>query len=231
MTTDDDAQRASRASRLTRDRVLQAAIGLADQGGLESLSMRKLGQELGVEAMALYYHFANKDELVDGIVDLVFGEIELPVAGADWKTVDAAARDLGPRRPVAPPLGDRPDGVATKPGPGEPAPPRRGHRQPARGGLRHGDGRPRVLAPGRLHLRLRPHEDEPAVRGFRGGRGRWREAMLEPFPADEYPNLVAFITEHIMEPGYDFGDEFEYGLDLILDGLERRAGDRLNVCA
>ncbi len=65
---------------LSRDRVLGAALRLADQGGLESLSMRKLGQELGVEAMALYYHFANKDEIVDGIVDLVFAEVELPAA-------------------------------------------------------------------------------------------------------------------------------------------------------
>src|SRR6185295_15767085 len=71
---------------LTRELVLQTALRLADQGGLESLSMRKLGQELGVEAMAVYYHFANKDEVLDGIVDLVWGEIDLPVAGADWKT-------------------------------------------------------------------------------------------------------------------------------------------------
>ena len=66
--------------------MLDAAIKLADRGGLESLSMRKLGQELGVEAMALYYHFANKDEVIDGMVDLVFSEIDLPASGADWKT-------------------------------------------------------------------------------------------------------------------------------------------------
>ena len=66
--------------------VLDTAVKLADRGGLASLSMRKLGQELGVEAMALYYHFANKDEVIDGIVDLVFSEIDLPASGADWKT-------------------------------------------------------------------------------------------------------------------------------------------------
>src|SRR4051812_23015163 len=71
---------------LSRERVLRTALRLADQGGLDSLSMRKLGQELGVEAMALYYHFANKDEVLDGIVDLVWSEVELPVAAADWKT-------------------------------------------------------------------------------------------------------------------------------------------------
>src|SRR6478672_5194029 len=71
---------------LTRDRVLQAALRLADRGGLESLSMRRLGLDLGVEAMALYYHFANKDEVIDGIVDLVWAEIDLPVAGDEWRT-------------------------------------------------------------------------------------------------------------------------------------------------
>ena len=71
-TTRETAPTPTRARpRLTRELVLQTALGLADQGGLESLSMRKLGQELGVEAMAVYYHFANKDEVLDGIVDLV----------------------------------------------------------------------------------------------------------------------------------------------------------------
>ena len=71
---------------LSRDRVLRAAIELADQGGIESLTMRRLGQELRVEAMSLYNHVANKDDIVDGIVDLVFSEIDLPATGADWKT-------------------------------------------------------------------------------------------------------------------------------------------------
>src|SRR5262245_14023209 len=71
---------------LSRERVLQAALQRADQGGLAALSMRKLGQELGVEAMALYHHFANKDHLADGMVDAVCGEIDLPARGADWKT-------------------------------------------------------------------------------------------------------------------------------------------------
>ena len=75
-----------RRTPLTRDRVLQTAVRQADEGGIDSLSMRKLGQQLGVEAMALYHHFANKDDLVDSMVDLVFGEIELPTSGGDWRT-------------------------------------------------------------------------------------------------------------------------------------------------
>ena len=71
---------------LSRDRVLQAAVAFADQHGLAALTMRKLGEALGVEAMSLYNHVANKDQLLDGMVDLVFGEIELPEDGVDWKT-------------------------------------------------------------------------------------------------------------------------------------------------
>src|SRR5919109_5024828 len=71
---------------LTRQRVLKAAVALADDGGIEQLTMRKLGQALGVEAMSLYHHVANKDALLDGMVDLVFGEVESPAGGAHWKT-------------------------------------------------------------------------------------------------------------------------------------------------
>jgi AcrR family transcriptional regulator len=71
---------------LNRDRVLRAAMALVDKGGIESLSMRKLGQALGVEAMSLYNHVANKDDILDGITDLVWGEIELPSTDVDWET-------------------------------------------------------------------------------------------------------------------------------------------------
>ena len=77
---------AERRARLSRERVLRAAITLADHSGLESLTMRRLGQELGVEAMSLYNHVANKDDILDGIVDLVLGDIEVPPTGTDWKT-------------------------------------------------------------------------------------------------------------------------------------------------
>src|SRR6187399_3364854 len=74
-----------RRTPLTRDRVLRAAIALADETGLEALTMRKLGQQLGVEAMSLYNHVANKDDLLDGMIDIVFSEIDPPAAGGDWK--------------------------------------------------------------------------------------------------------------------------------------------------
>jgi AcrR family transcriptional regulator len=70
---------------LSRDRVLRAAVTIADATGIGSLTMRSLAQELGVKPMALYYHVANKEEILDGIVDLVFSEIELPTANGDWR--------------------------------------------------------------------------------------------------------------------------------------------------
>ena len=71
---------------LTRERVLHAAVALADESGSESLSMRKLGEAVGVEAMSLYHHVANKDDLLDGMIDVVFSEIDLSFRGKDWKT-------------------------------------------------------------------------------------------------------------------------------------------------
>src|SRR6202011_226101 len=77
---------AKRRAALTRERILRAAIRLADRHGIESLSMRKLGQGLGVEAMSLYNHVRNKVDMLDGMVDVVFSEIDLPANGTDWRT-------------------------------------------------------------------------------------------------------------------------------------------------
>ena len=82
MSTQTDPDAAPRAP-LTRQRVLRAAVALADRGGVGALSMRKLAQELGVEAMSLYHHVANKDDILDGLVDVVFGEIDLPTGEDD----------------------------------------------------------------------------------------------------------------------------------------------------
>src|SRR5262245_10718918 len=71
---------------LSKERVLRAAVRMADEGGVASLTMRKLAEDLGVEAMSLYHHVANKNEILDGMVDLVCSEIDLPARGADWKT-------------------------------------------------------------------------------------------------------------------------------------------------
>jgi len=209
---------------LTRERVLDAAMKLADGGGIEALSMRKLGQALGVEAMALYYHFAKKERVIDGIVDLVFGEIDLPASGADWKAAmrrrAISVRDaLGRHRWAIGLMESR-----TNPGPANL------RRHDAVIGCLRAAGFDMAAAATAYSLL------DAYVYGFALTKmnlpfetttdiAEMAETMLEPFPAGEYPNLAAFISEHAMKPGYDFADEFEVGLDVILDGLER-AHDR-----
>jgi len=205
---------------LTRERVLRAALKLADEGGLGSLSMRKLGHELGVEAMAVYYHFADKDEVIDGVVDIVFAEIDVPVAGAPWKAAmrrrAISVRDALLRHRWA---------IGLMEARAHPGPANLRHHDAVIGNLRAAgfdsamvahaysvlDGYIYGFALTKMNL---PFDSSDMVEEM-------AQTMLEPFPFDQYPNLAAFVTEHVMQPGYDFGDEFEYGLDLILDGIER----------
>ena len=116
---------------LSRERVLNCAVAVADAGGLGSLTMRSLAKELGVKPMALYHYFANKDEILDGIVDLVFGEMDLPSVEGHWRaeiTRRAASARTGA---AAPPLGDHAHGVALHTGPRHAAAPRRRARHAA----------------------------------------------------------------------------------------------------
>jgi AcrR family transcriptional regulator len=214
------ATEAARRMPLSRDLVLETALRLADQGGLEALSMRKLGQELGVEAMALYYHFANKDEIVDGIVDLVFAEVELPAASPDWRTPmrrrAISLRDALLRHRWAIGLMEA-------------------RRHPGPANLRHHDAMIGSLRAGGFDIVMAAHAYsllDSYVYGFALTKmnlpfetqedvGDVAQTMLEPFPAGEYPYLMEILTEHVMRPGYDYADEFEYGLDIVLDGLER----------
>jgi AcrR family transcriptional regulator len=218
--TTSTSQRARRVP-LSRELVLQTALRLADQGGLESLSMRKLGQELGVEAMALYYHFANKDEIVDGIVDLVFTEVELPSTSApDW-------RDEMRRRAIS--LRDALLRHRWAIGLME------SRRNPGPATLRHHDAVIGSLRAGGFDIAMAAHAYsllDSYIYGFALTKmnlpfdtgeevGDVAQTMLDPFPAGEYPYLLEILNDHVMKPGYDYGDEFEYGLDVILDGLEK----------
>jgi AcrR family transcriptional regulator len=209
--------------RLTRERVIETAVARADAGGLEALSMRKLGQELGVEAMALYHHFANKDALVDTMVDVVFSEIDVPEAGPDWRAAmrrrAISVRDALLRHRWAIGLMES-------------------RRTPGPANLRHHDAVIGSLRSGGFDIAMAAHAYsllDSYIYGFALTKmnlpfqaseevGEVAQTMLEPFPAGEYPHLLEILTDHVMKPGYDYGDEFEYGLDLILDGLER-AGD------
>ena len=211
--------RALRRVPLSRERVLDAAIKLADQGGLESLSMRKLGQELGAEAMAVYYYFANKDEVIDGIVDIVFSEVDLPASGADWKTAmrrrAVSLRDVLLRHRWA---------IGLMEARRNAGPANLRHHDAVIGNLRAAGFESAMVARAyslldayiygfaltKINLPFDASEEVAEV----------AQGMLQRFPVNEYPNLVAYIAEHL-NPGYDYGDDFEYGLDLILDGLEK----------
>ena len=205
---------------LTRDRVLAAALKLADAGGFESLSMRNVAKQLGVEAMSLYNHVANKDDILDGIVDLVFSEIAVPSARADWKAAmrrrGISARDVLLRHPWATSLMQ----TRTKPGPATLR-----HHDSVLGSLRKAgftvdmaahafsvmDGYIYGFALQQINLPSHTSEEAAELAG----------SILRELPADEYPHLAEMIIEHALKPGYDYAEEFEFGLDLILDGLEK----------
>jgi AcrR family transcriptional regulator len=205
--------------RLNRDVVLRAAIELADTSGLEGLTMRRLAEELHVEAMSLYNHVANKGDLQNGMVDAVFDEVELPSHNEDWKTAlrkrSVSLRDMLKRHPWANGLMDS---AAT----------------PGDATLRHHD---RVIATfrhGGFSIAMTAHalaaldsyvygfakqdkalpfdtEEEAAAMG---------QIFLAHLPAKQYPYLHEFTVQHVLQPGYQFGTEFLFGLDLVLDALE-----------
>jgi AcrR family transcriptional regulator len=205
--------------RLSRERVLRTAIRRADQGGLEALSMRTLAEELEVAPMALYRHVANKDDLIDAMIDVIFSEIGLPSGGADWKTAmrqrALSLRDVLARHRWAIGLMES-------------------RRNPGPGNLRHHDAVIGRLRAAGFDVGMAAHAYsllDSYIYGFALTKinlpfetaeqvADVAQSMLEPFPVNEYPNLVEFLSEHVMQPGYDYGDEFTYGLELILDGLE-----------
>jgi AcrR family transcriptional regulator len=217
-------------SRLSRERVLQGAIEIADAGGIDSLTIRSLAQSLGVKPMSVYYYVANKDEILDGIVDLVFSEIELPPAAGDWRgemrrRANSARRVLRAHTWAIGLMESR-----TSPGPAT---------------LRHHDVVIARLKGAGFSNELTAHAYallDSYTYGFalqeaglpfdeKGTVGDVAEPIMENFSTGEYPHLVQMATDYYLQPGYSFGDEFEWGLELILDGLAKSAagaGRQLN---
>lgn len=206
---------------LSRDRVLDAAIRVADRGGVEAITMRRVAQELGVEAMSLYNHVPNKDAILDGVVDAVFAAIELPVAGgADWREAIRArarsARSVLAQHSWALGLMDS-------------------RRNPGSATLRHHDAVLGVLRQAGFSLPMAAHAVsliDSYVGGFVLQEANLPVSVpadveevaggiLANLPADELPYLTEMIVDHALQPGYDYSGEFGFGLDLILDGLER----------
>ena len=205
---------------LSRERVLRAALALADEGGIESLSMRKLGQELGVEAMSLYNHVANKDDLLDGIVEAVTSEIEEPSGGADWKTeirrTAISSHEVFLRHRWACSLMmRRPNGSTPR--------------------MRWMEALLRTLREAGFSADM-THHAYHALDSHITGFTLWQvnmpfetkaelvdlaEGFLREIPADEYPYVIEHAEQHLAPFSPDGATEFEFGLDLILDGLER----------
>lgn len=195
-------------------------MSIADRGGFETLTMRSVAKALGVAPMALYRHVANKEDLVDGMVDAVFAEVTLPERSTDWR-----GEMLRRTRSMREVLARHPWAIALM-------------ESRAKGGpatLRHHDAVIASLRRGGLSLEQTAHAYslidsyvygfalEEANLPFRPGDdvGKMATEILAQFPKDTYPNLAAFTFGHVMQPGYDYGAEFEYGIGLLLDGLER----------
>ena len=216
--------------RLTRDRVLRAAIAHADAGGLEALTMRTLAEMLDVAPMALYRHVASKDDLIDAMVDAVFTEIGVPSGGDDWRT-SMRRRSIAVRAALA----RHPWAVGLM----------ESRRSPGSANLRHHDAVIGRLRAGGFDVEMAAHAYsllDSYIYGFALTKanlpfetskqiGDVAAAMLDPFPVNEYPNLVEFLSEHVMRPGYDYEDEFEFGLDVLLDAIERLLSARAEAAA
>lgn len=218
------AQKQSTRSRLSRGRVLAGAVALADQIGIDAFTIRKLAAALEVKPMTIYHHVPNKDAILDGMIDIVFSEIDRPPRNLDWKLAirqrSVSARTTLARHSWAVPL------MESRTSPGEET-------------MRHHEAVLGCFRRGGLSVEMTAHAYalvDSYIYGFAiqeanlpatGGEemADLAELILDPLPVDEYPYLAELTTEHVLQPGYDFRDEFEFGLDLILDGLEAKAED------
>jgi AcrR family transcriptional regulator len=207
---------------LNRERVLRRAVALADERGVTELTMRKLAKELGVEAMSLYNHVANKNDLLDGMIDLVFAEIDPPAAGGDWKA-ELRRRAVATRQAL----------LRHRWAVGE-----------MEGRTNHGPSSLKVHDAVLGCLRAAGFSIEMTVSamsmqdayiyGFALQQTDMASQTPEDFAAEaqrqmvayadalaDYPNLVEVVGGHVAQAGYDYDTEFLFGLDVILDALER----------
>ncbi len=212
---------------LSRERAIEEAVALADAEGIAELTMRKLAQALGVEAMSLYHHVANKDDILNGMIDFIFETIELPVPSDDWHDVmrrraESVRSTLKRHRWGIGLLESRKTpGLATV-----------RHHDAVIGCLRHAGFSLPLTAHAyalldsyiygfilqELNLPLETAEQTSELAG----------SIMSQFPPGAFPHLVEFTVGHVLKPGYAYAHEFGWGLELLLDGLERQ---RLKECA
>lgn len=204
---------------LSKQRVVAEAIRLADREGVDGLSMRRLADALGAGAMSLYHYVANKDELLDAMIDVVFGEIELPPTGTDWQSAmrrrSVSARQVLARHPWAIGLMES----RTSPGPAH---------------LRHREAVTACLRQAGFSILMATHANwllDVYVYGFAlqaaslpfdtadEFAGVTQDVFIPQLPADEFPYLNESAAA-LVEAGYDPAEEFLFGLDLVLNALE-----------
>ena len=225
--SEEVTERPRRRGRLNRERVLRGAVRVADAGGIGALTIRSLADELGVKPMSVYHHVANKDEILDGIVDIVFDEIDLPEVDGDWhaemrRRASSARTVLSRHRWAIGLLESR-----TTPGPATLR-----HHDAVIGTLRGAGFSPEMTAHAyalidsyvygfALQEASLPFEGPESVGEIAG-------PIMNLMVAGDYPHLVEMATSYYIRPGYDFGDEFEFGLGVILDALARSISEHDN---
>jgi len=211
---------------LSKERVLRSAVSIADKEGIDALTMRRLAQELGVEAMSLYYYVTNKDDILNGIMDLVATEIEVPSGGADWKAAIRRSaisfHDVLRRHAWASSLM-----ISGPPGVG-----------PAQ--LRYSDSLLKRLREAGFSAEL-THHAYHALDSHIVGSTLWAagvgavmktkpdfvQTFIRELPVAEYPYFAEHAQQHMTKSVPSSGkSEFEFGLDLILDGLEKMLGPK-----
>ena len=207
--------------RLSKERVVSAAMSVADRGGLPELTMRSLAAELSAKPMSVYHYVASKEELLDSLVDCVFEEIELPDPEGEWR--DEMRRRACSTRAC---LTRHPWAIGLL----------ESRTSPGRSTLRHHDQVLACLRHAGFSRELTAHAYaliDSYVYGFalqeaslpfegKDGVADVAEPIMALMDPAVYPTMVEMATTYYLQPGYDFGDEFEFGLDLILDGLEAR---------
>ena len=216
-----DHHTSSRAP-LNAERVIDGAVALADEIGMEAFTIRKLADAIDVKPMTIYHHVPNKEAIIDGMVDRVWSEIDLPPDDLDWRSAmqvrSRSMRTALARHRWASPLME----ARTSPGMAT---------------LRHHDAVLGCFRRAGFSLALAGHAYaliDAFLYGFAlheatlpatGGDEMAELAgqMAEQIPSDVFPHLAEFTAGYVLQPGYDFGNEFEFSLDLILDGLERAA--------
>lgn len=209
-------------TKLTPERVIDGAVRVADRIGTEALTIRKIAEEIGVKPMTIYHHVPNKEAIIDGMVDAVFAEADLPPARLAWRdamTIRCASmRTVLTRHQWAAPFMEN----RTSPGPAA---------------LTHHDAVLGCLRRAGFSLETTAHAYalidaflygftlQEAMLPATGGvdMAELAASIVEQMPTDLYPHLTEFTQYHVRQPGYAFGDSFDVGLDLILDVLTRFA--------